>query len=213
MTDPNRGMPDNPGDPDYTDPEATSPEAAEAEVADAEHVAAEDAAADEAAIEAEVEEALKDFEADADGDGSLSNIEAELAERTEDLQRVTAEFANYRRRVDRDRSVVISTAKSSVVEKFLPILDDLDLANQHGDLAEGSPFKAFADKFTNTLNASGLEAFGAEGDTFDPERHEAVQDLSSGDDKVIGTVLRKGYMLGDRLVRTAMVIIADPASE
>lgn len=194
----------NPGDPKNTDPEVTTPERAESAADEAEQAQL------DAELEAEVNEALADVEVDLDADGEVTSAEAELAERTEDLLRVTAEYANYRKRTERDRAVVISTAKASVVEKFLPIMDDLDLAAQHGDLEEG-PLKAFADKFRNIVSGQGLEAFGVEGDAFDPERHEAVQDLSEGDEKVVGTVLRKGYQVGDRLVRTAMVIIADPA--
>ncbi|MFV8381565.1 nucleotide exchange factor GrpE [Corynebacterium hindlerae] len=202
MTEPNRDMSQDPGDPEITDTEATSPEAAESEAAAAEEAQA------EADLEAQVNGALADV--DLDDDGEVSTAEAELAERTEDLLRMTAEYANYRKRTERDRKVAIDTAKAKVIEKFLPILDDLELAEKHGDL-EAGPLKAFADKFTNTITAEGLVAFGAEGDEFDPERHEAVQDLSSGEEKVIGTVLRKGYLVGERLIRTAMVIIADPA--
>lgn len=204
MTEPNRDMSQNPGDPEVTDTEGTTPEAAEAEAA-----AAEEAQAD-ADLEAQVEEALADV--DLDENGEVSDTEAQLAERTEDLLRMTAEYANYRKRTERDRAAVIEASKAKVIEQFLPILDDLDLAAQHGDLSEG-PFKAFADKFTSVIQGQGLQAFGAEGDAFDPERHEAVQDLSRGEEKIIGTVLRKGYQVGDRLVRTAMVIIADPAAE
>ena len=150
--------------------------------------------------------------ADADGDGTVSDIELQLAERTEDLQRVSAEYANYRRRTERERALIVDQTKAKFAEKLLPLLDDLDLAEQHGDLAEG-PLKSFGDKLRSTLEGQKLVAFGAEGEAFDPEIHEAVQDLSSGDDKVVGTVLRKGYRLGDRLVRNAMVIIADPAGE
>lgn len=204
MTEPNRDMSQNPGDPDITDTEATSPEAAEAEAAAVEEAQA------QADLEAEVEAALADV--DLDADGQVTDVEAELAERTEDLLRITAEYANYRKRTERDRAALIETAKAGVVEKFLPILDDLELAAKHGDLEEG-PLKAFADKFTATITGQGVVAFGEEGDVFDPERHEAVQDLSSGEEKVIGTVLRKGYLAGERLIRTAMVIIADPAGE
>ena len=103
-----------------------------------------------------------------------------------------------------------NTAKAKFATPLLPLLDDLDLAEQHGDLAEG-PLKAFADKFRSIVAGQGIKEFGAEGDAFNPEIHEAVQDLSQGDTKAVGTVLRKGYMIGDRLVRNAMVIIADPA--
>lgn len=135
--------------------------------------------------------------------------EDQLAERTEDLLRVTAEYANYRRRTERERGAIIETAKASVITQLLPILDDLELARQHGDLEEG-PMKAMSDKLSSTLTGLGLKPFGQAGDEFDPEVHEAVQDLSSGEDKAIGTVLRQGYTVGGRVVRTAMVIIADP---
>lgn len=204
-------MPNDPGNPDNTDPEFTSPneaeqaaeEAAKAQ-ADARADAAEEVAIDPE-LEAEVDEALAGVEEQE----AVPDVEAQLAERTEDLQRVSAEYANYRRRTERERTAAVEAAKAKVVTEFLPLLDDLELAKQHGDLDEG-PLKAFADKLNNVLAGQKLEAFGAEGDEFDPEIHEAVQDLSEGDDKRLGTVLRKGYRLGDRLVRNAMVIIADP---
>ena len=210
--------PQDPGNPANTDPEATSAEAAEAAAAEA---ASADGAVDEAAeaqadaattgtaeAEAAVEDAARDI---ADDDASAENsLEAQLAERTEDLQRLNAEYTNYRRRTERDRQAVIETTKAKVLADFLPILDDLELARQHGDLNEG-PLKAIADKLTGVLTTNQLTPFGAEGDAFDPEVHEAVQDLSTGDEQVIGTVLRRGYTVGERVVRTAMVIIADPA--
>ena len=206
-------MPDNPGDPAATDPEATSPESAESAVADAEAAAdatveaeaVADAELDEALATVAADEAAEDAEAAADGEPDLS---AELAERTEDLQRVTAEYANYRRRTERDRQAVIASAKASVVNQLLDVIDDLELAERHGDLT--GPLKSVNDKLRGVFNRLDVAEFGAEGDEFDPERHEAVQDLSEGDDKVIGTVLRRGFAMGDRLLRTAMVIITDP---
>ncbi|WP_313551259.1 nucleotide exchange factor GrpE [Corynebacterium sp.] len=218
MTQPN-GMPENPGDPEQTDPEATSADRAEAaaeEASEAQADAIKDETFEAAAegdvqvspeMEAEIEESLEGVDADAEA----SNVEAQLAERTEDLQRLNAEYTNYRRRTERDRQAVIENAKSQVIAAFLPILDDLDLARQHGDLNEG-PLKAIADKLSSTLASQKLEGFGEEGDAFDPEIHEAVQDLSSGGEQVVGTVLRRGYRVGDKLVRNAMVIIADPES-
>ncbi|WLP88055.1 nucleotide exchange factor GrpE [Corynebacterium stationis] len=216
MTQPN-GMPENPGDPEQTDPEATSADRAEAaaeEASEAQADAIKDESFEAAAegdvqvspeMEAEIEESLEGVDADAEA----SDVEAQLAERTEDLQRLNAEYTNYRRRTERDRQAVIENAKSQVIAAFLPILDDLDLARQHGDLNEG-PLKAIADKLSSTLASQKLEGFGEEGDAFDPEIHEAVQDLSSGGEQVVGTVLRRGYRVGDKLVRNAMVIIADP---
>lgn len=218
MTDPNP-MPDNPGDPEHTDPEATSADRAEAAAEEAARGQEADPEIDpeaetspeiDARLEAEIEEALADIDPDADGDGTVSDVETQLAERTEDLQRVSAEFANYRRRTERDRQGIIDSAKATVLAKLLPILDDLELARQHGDLENG-PLKVFADKFRDTIVSMKLESFGKEGETFDPEIHEAVQDLSSGEQKALGTVLRSGYRIGDRVVRNAMVIIADPA--
>ena len=190
----------DPGAPENTDPEATSAESAEA-------------AAAEAAEAQGVDEGLADAEAaaaDAEGvnpeDGN--SIEAELAERTEDLQRVTAEYTNYRRRVERDRASVITGAKAEVAAELLPILDDLEMAEQHGDLT--GPLKSMSDKLQSVMASMKVEKFGEEGDEFDPNCHEAVQDTSSGDDKVLATILRRGYRLGDRVLRNAMVIIGDP---
>ena len=137
-------------------------------------------------------------------------LQRELDERTDDLKRLNAEYTNYRRRSDRERQNVSESAKASVLSALLPILDDLELAKQHGDLEEGSPLEKFGSKFRETLKGQNLVTFGEPGEAFDPEIHEAVQDLSSGGEQVVGTVLRKGYKVGDRLVRNAMVIIADP---
>ena len=119
---------------------------------------------------------------------------------------MSAEFANYRRRVERDRQAMIDTAKGSVLSELLPIVDDLDRAREHGDLDEG-PLKVFSDKVHALLASQGVEAFGEEGDEFDPAIHEAVQDESEGSEPVLGTVLRKGYRHGERVLRTAMVVV------
>lgn len=216
-------MPDNPGDPDVTDEEYTSPDLAEttpeedavidAEASDgavdAETVEAEEAAEETTeALAGDVEDGVPETaDADIDGSGELSDAETQLAERTADLQRVSAEYANYRRRTERDRVGIGEAAKADVAASLLPIRDDLDLAEQHGDL--NGPLKAVADKLDSVLNGLKVETFGAEGDEFDPSKHEAVQDTSSGDDKAVGIVLRRGYRLGDRVLRTAMVVIAD----
>ncbi|MEV0249479.1 nucleotide exchange factor GrpE [Nocardia sp. NPDC050712] len=144
-------------------------------------------------------------------DPLADTISVELAERTADLQRLTAEYANYRRRVDRDRKTAIDGAKASVVTELLGVLDDLDRARAHGDL-EG-PLKAVADKLAGALHKQGLEEFGAEGEPFDPTLHEAVQHEGSGHDPVIGLVMRKGYRFGDRVLRHALVGVTDPVTE
>ena len=218
MTNPyNEQMPDDPGAPEATDEQYVSPDQAETladEAAESEALATDEdpLLAADADLEDAAEIADAEVNPDADGDGAVSDIELQLAERTESLQRVSAEYANYRRRTERERSQAGDNAKAKFANQLLPLLDDLDLAEQHGDLSEG-PMKAFADKFRAIVSGQGITEFGAEGDEFNPEIHEAVQDLSQGDTKVVGTVLRKGYMIGDRLVRNAMVIIADPAEQ
>ena len=195
---------DNPFDDRGAGPDAGPAEAAAAEGVD--DAAFDDAVDADAAAQAEADGA----EAGA-VDDEATRLRSELDERTEDLQRVSAEFANYRRRVDRDRRLDRELAKASIAGELLNLADDLDRAEQHGDLSAEGPLKAFADKFRNTLTTLKITGFGAEGEEFDPEVHEAVQDTSTGDEKVIGAVLRKGYRLDQRLIRTAMVVIADPA--
>ena len=207
MTNPQ--MPEDPGAPENTDEQVVTPD--EAEAAAAEAAAADAEGTEDAEAAASIDEELSDIEAAVAGDEGESDVEKQLAERTEDLQRVTAEYANYRRRTERERGQIADHAKAKFAGELLALLDDLDLAEQHGDLKEG-PLKAFADKFRNVLAGQKVEAFGAEGEAFNPEIHEAVQDLSSGGQQVIGTVLRKGYRVGEKLIRNAMVIIADPAA-
>lgn len=199
-------VPDSPLDPTL---EADLTEA----LADVDAASAADVSSTEAASGAAA--SGSDASAEAGADDTVagvvpSSLEDQLAERTEDLQRLNAEYTNYRRRTERERVAVAEAAKSKVIEQFLPVLDDLELARQHGDLSEG-PLKAIGDKLQGVLDAQGLEPFGAVGDAFDPEIHEAVQDLSTGGEQVLGTVLRRGYKVGDKLVRTAMVVIADGA--
>ena len=106
-------------------------------------------------------------------DHAAAELAAQVAERTADLQRITAEYANYRRRVDRDREAVLVTARTQFVGELLTVLDDFDRADAHGDLT--GPFKAVADKITSVVQKLGLESFGLVGEPFDPSVHEAVQ--------------------------------------
>lgn len=132
----------------------------------------------------------------------------QVAELTADLQRVQADFANYRKRALRDQQGAADRAKAAVVTELLGILDDLDRARSHGDLESG-PLKAVADKLTAVLTGMGLTSFGAEGDEFDPSLHEAVQHEGDGSHSVIGVVLRQGYKLGEQVLRHAMVGVVD----
>jgi molecular chaperone GrpE len=140
----------------------------------------------------------------------LESLRAELDERTNDLQRVSAEFANYRKRVDRDRALVMEQAIGSVLTALLPVLDDLDRARDHGDLV--GPFGTVADQLTTTLSKFGLTPFGSKGDRFDPTRHEAVAHQTSAEvtEPTCVDVMRRGYLLGERLLRPALVAVADP---
>ena len=202
----------NPTDNPFAD-RGAGPDAGPAEAAAAdgfEQNAFDDAVDADAAAQAEADGAEAGDGAGA-VDDEATRLQSELDERTEALKRVSAEYANYRRRVDRDRQLDRELAKASIAGELLNLADDLDRAEQHGDLSAEGPLRAFADKFRNTLTTLKITGFGAEGEEFDPEVHEAVQDTSTGDDKVIGAVLRKGYRLDQRLIRTAMVVIADPA--
>jgi molecular chaperone GrpE len=143
------------------------------------------------------------------GDGDLAT---QLAERTEDLQRVSAEYANYRRRVDRDRSLVADQAAERFAAQLFPIVDDIERARDHGDLT--GAFKVVADRVLGLLEGLGATAFGTKGDPFDPSLHEAVMHDTSPDVDypMVTTVLRQGYRRGERVLRTAMVAVTDPAA-
>ncbi|MGB3353927.1 MAG: nucleotide exchange factor GrpE [Mycobacterium sp.] len=132
----------------------------------------------------------------------------EAAELIADLQRVQADFANYRKRALRDQQVATERAKAHVVTQLLPVLDDLDRARTHGDLDSG-PLKSVADKLVGVLDGLGLAAFGTEGEDFDPALHEAVQHEGDGSHSVIGTVMRRGYKVGEHVIRHAMVGVVD----
>jgi molecular chaperone GrpE len=140
----------------------------------------------------------------------VASLRTALDERTRDLQRVTAEYANYRKRVDRDRALVVEQATGNVIAVLLPVLDDLDRARDHGDLT--GPFATVADQLTAALAKFGLTAFGSKGDAFDPTRHEAVAHRMSPDvsEPTCVGVMRRGYLLGERLLRPALVEVADP---
>jgi molecular chaperone GrpE len=150
-------------------------------------------------------------------DGILADLDAaqaSAAERLSDLQRLQAEFVNYRRRVDRDRDVSRDLAVAGVLEALLPVLDDVYLARQHGDL-DGGPFAAIAEKLDNVLQRFGLARYGEPGEAFDPSVHEALMhteaELAEGTTTTtVVQVLQPGYRTGDRVLRAARVAVADP---
>jgi molecular chaperone GrpE len=144
--------------------------------------------------------------------GDTSELAAQLAERTADLQRLQAEYVNYKRRVDRDREVVRDTAVAGVLGRLLPVLDDIGRARDHDELTGG--FKAVAESLERTVTSLGLEKFGAVGDPFDPRVHEALMHRHTDDvaEPVCEAVLQVGYRLGERIVRPARVAVAEPES-
>jgi len=149
-------------------------------------------------------------ESEPEPDERLSALEVQLSERTADLQRLQAEYVNYKRRVDRDRQTVRDNATVGVLMALLPVLDDIDRAREHGELAGG--FKAVAESLGKIVTALGLESFGEPGEPFDPRIHEALSHEYS--DTVEGptaaAVLQPGYRLGERVVRPARVAVAEP---
>jgi molecular chaperone GrpE len=148
-------------------------------------------------------------------DSRVAELKAEVAERTADLQRLSAEYANYRRRVDRDREAVLVNARAQFVGDLLTVLDDLERADKHGDLV--GPFKSVADKLVGVVQKLGLEPFGSEGEPFDPSVHEAVQhevaDVDGPTVTVLSSVLRRGYRIGDRVLRPAMVMVTERSDD
>jgi molecular chaperone GrpE len=133
-----------------------------------------------------------------------------VKELTADLQRLQAEYVNYKRRVDRDRELVLQNAKYSILSALLPVLDDIDRAREHEELDGG--FKAIAESLERIVSGEGLVKFGASGDPFDPRHHEAL--MHSLSPHVTTTtcdkVVQAGYQLGDRVVRPALVTVVDP---
>ena len=132
----------------------------------------------------------------------------EVDELRSTLQRVKAEYDNYRKRALRDQQFVAERTKAAVVTQLLPVLDDLDRARSHGDLESG-PLKSVADKLATALEGLGLSGFGDEGDEFDPGLHEAVQHEGEGTHPIVGAVMRRGYKVGDQVVRHALVGVVD----
>ena len=140
-------------------------------------------------------------------------LATKLAERTADLQRVSAEYANYRKRVDRDRVVVREQALANVLVALLPVLDDIGRAQEHGELVGG--FEKVAQSLESIVTKLGLVAFGNEGEPFDPNVHEAVSLIQSAGvtEPTCIQILQPGYKVGDRIVRPARVIVAEPDDE
>ena len=131
-----------------------------------------------------------------------------------DLQRLQAEYVNYKRRVDRDRDVARDRGVTQVIEALLPVLDDIHLARKHGDL-DGGPFASISDKLDAVLARFGVTRIGVEGEAFDPAVHEALMHVEADLDEgatttTVVAVLQPGYTMGERVIRPARVSVADP---
>jgi molecular chaperone GrpE len=141
-----------------------------------------------------------------------ADVEAQLAERTADLQRLQAEYANYRKRVDRDRAAVREQAVVGTLAGLIPVLDAIDKAREHGELSGG--FEKVAESLQSALGKLGLVAYGEKGDPFDPNIHEALTGFPSPEvtEDTCVEILFPGYKVGDRILRPAKVAVAKPAT-
>ena len=152
----------------------------------------------------------------ADGTGvdelaAVASAEAQLVERTSDLQRLQAEYSNYRKRVDRDRQLIAENATYRVLAPIIEVLDTIDRAREHGDVDGG--FKAVADQLEGIVANLGLTRFGQSGDAFDPNLHEALSHMGTDPEVEVVTcrhIAKAGYKIGDRVVRAAQVLVVDP---
>ncbi len=146
------------------------------------------------------------------GGAGADGLAAQLAERTADLQRLQAEYANYRKRVERDRLAVREQALANVLSALLPVLDDIGRAREHGELTGG--FKSVGESLEAIAAKLGLESFGDAGDSFDPRVHEALMHSYSPDvtEPTAVQILQPGYKVGDRIIRPARVAVAEPGA-
>ena len=159
----------------------------------------------EMANESEVEEPTA-------ADDELTVTKMELAERTSDLQRLQAEFMNYKRRVERDRELLKENAKYAVLTPIIDVLDTIDRAREHEPLEGG--FKATAEQLERVVAGLGLVKFCEVGDAFDPTIHEALSHIGTDAEVEVTTckvIAKAGYKIGDRVVRAAQVLVVDPA--
>jgi molecular chaperone GrpE len=148
-----------------------------------------------------------------DEEVQLTLARSELAERTADLQRVQAEFLNYKRRVERDRDLIRENATYAALAPITEVLDTIDRAREHGDLDPG--FQAVADQLERIVTGLGVTKFGAVGEPFDPAIHDALSHIGEDPDVQVTTckvVAKAGYRIGDRVVRPAQVLVVDPVA-
>jgi len=142
----------------------------------------------------------------------MAKLREQLADRTADLQRIQAEYANYRKRVDRDRTAVRELALANVLTELLPALDAIGQARQHDELSGG--FKSVAESLESAVSKLGLVTYGEPGEPFDPKIHEALAHSYSPDvtEVTCAEIFQPGYKVGDRILRPARVLVAEPAT-
>ena len=140
----------------------------------------------------------------------LVEARKQLAERTADLQRLQAEYQNYRKRVERDRVTVREIAVAALLENLLPVLDDIGRAREHEELTGG--FKSVGESLETVVAKLGLQQFGKQGEPFDPQLHEALMHSYSADveETTCVQILQPGYKIGERIIRPARVAVAEP---
>jgi molecular chaperone GrpE len=143
-------------------------------------------------------------------DPSLDKSQEKISELTADLQRITAEYANYRKRVDRDKELFRELSTATVLEQLIPILDDISRAKEFGDLT--GTFSTVADALNTVVKRLGLQQFGEVDETFDPIVHEALSTMEdeSVTEQKIATVAQVGYKVGERILRPARVVVKQP---
>ncbi|MFC5929795.1 nucleotide exchange factor GrpE [Cryobacterium melibiosiphilum] len=221
MADNNKKKRDKAGEPDKGAPAAGTPDAAETADAgapdDAATSATADAATDPAAASADAASADGIEEDELTVQDILDAAQREVAEPTSehlaDLKRVTAEYANYRKRTEANRAIEKERVTGDVVKLLIPVLDDIYRAEKHGDLVPDSAFAAIAAKLRSSVERLGLTSFGEVGEVFDPTMHEAIFQQPSGDVDVetVGDVAETGYRLGSTLLRAAKVVVQVPS--
>jgi molecular chaperone GrpE len=170
-------------------------------------------AAAEMANETEVE-ARGEGSGDVELEDDLTAARRDLADLTSDLQRLQAEYVNYKRRVERDRDLVRQNATYAALAPIVDVLDTIDRAREHGDLDPG--FQAVADQLERVVSKEGLARFGDVGDPFDPSLHEALSHIGQDPEVTVTTckvIAKAGYRIGDRVVRAAQVLVVDPVDE
>lgn len=193
------------------DTEVDAPEGDASDSGDAAEAGSDEDGADEAADEDEADVVIEDdSEVDYMGDAA-DEVDKRVAELTTDLQRLQAEYVNYKKRVDRDRELVSQNATYKVLTPIVDVLDTIDRAREHGEVEGG--FKAVADQLEKIVTNLGLKKFGEPGDVFDPNRHEALSHMGTDpevEETSVKLVAKAGYMIGERVVRAAQVLVVDP---